>query len=133
MLDVHAPEHPLHTRRDFFLHLFTITVGLFIALSLENAAEWLHHVHQRREADANITSEIRDNRKDLVAALKADHDAQGSLLRSAAFLKAHAEGKPYDIHNIELGMTLTDLEDSSWQTAGANGALSYMEYEHIKR
>ena len=36
--------------RDFFMHLLTITVGLFIASeSGEYAAEALHHRHQREE------------------------------------------------------------------------------------
>ena len=34
-MDVHAPHEPIHTWRDFFIHLITITVGLLIAISLE--------------------------------------------------------------------------------------------------
>lgn len=50
MLDVHAPEHPIGGPRDFLVHLLTITVGLLIALGLENSVEALHHRHQRKEA-----------------------------------------------------------------------------------
>ena len=32
MLDVHPPHGKMHGVGDFFLHLFTITVGLLIAL-----------------------------------------------------------------------------------------------------
>ena len=35
MLDV----HPTHTWRDFFLHLATITIGLLIAVGLEQTVE----------------------------------------------------------------------------------------------
>jgi hypothetical protein len=59
MLDVHAPEHPVHSYRDFFLHLFTITIGLLKALGLESAVEWRHHVHVGDEAEANIVSELK--------------------------------------------------------------------------
>jgi len=34
MLDVHPPEEKIHGFKDFLLHLFTITVGLLIALAL---------------------------------------------------------------------------------------------------
>ena len=133
MLDVHAPEHPLTTRKDFFLHLFTITIGLLIALGLENTAEWIHHVHQRREADANIVSELRDNEHDVNDMLAAAPKERDSLIRALKFLDAHMQHKPTDITNIELGMTFASLHDASWQTANANGSLGYMEYAHIKR
>jgi hypothetical protein len=133
MLDVHAPEHPLTTRKDFFLHLFTITIGLLIALGLENTAEWVHHVHQRREADANIVSELRDNEHDVDAMLAAIPKERENMIRALKFLDAHAQNKPTDIKGMDLGLTFSTLSDASWQTANANGALSYMEYAHIKR
>ena len=45
MLDVHPPHAPTHTWRDFFIHIATITVGLLIAVGLEQAVEFLHHRH----------------------------------------------------------------------------------------
>lgn len=62
MLDVHPPHEPVHGPRDFFLHLFTITIGLLIALGLEASVEALHHRHQREEAEAKIRQEIRGMR-----------------------------------------------------------------------
>jgi hypothetical protein len=47
MLDVHLPHEPIHGTRDFFLHLFTITIGLLIAIGLEAMVEAVHHRHQR--------------------------------------------------------------------------------------
>jgi hypothetical protein len=40
MLDVHSPHEPIIGWKDFLLHLFTITIGLLIALSLEGTVEW---------------------------------------------------------------------------------------------
>jgi hypothetical protein len=54
MLDVHPPERGIHGIRDFFIHLMTITVGLLIALGLENAVEAVHHRHQRKEAEVTL-------------------------------------------------------------------------------
>jgi hypothetical protein len=39
MLDVHAPHEPIRGWKDFLLHLFTIMVGLLIALGLEGLVE----------------------------------------------------------------------------------------------
>jgi hypothetical protein len=38
--DIHPPHQAAHSWRDIFIHLATITVGLFIALSLEGCVEW---------------------------------------------------------------------------------------------
>ena len=46
MLDVHPPHAATHTWRDFFIHIATITVGLLIAVGIEQIVE---HVHQRRQ------------------------------------------------------------------------------------
>jgi hypothetical protein len=48
--DIHPPHQAAHRWRDIFIHLATITVGLFIALSLEGCVEWQHHRHLVREA-----------------------------------------------------------------------------------
>ena len=61
MLDVHAPHSPTHTWKDFFLHIATITVGLLIAVGLEQAVELFHHRHQREQLieDLNREAEVR--------------------------------------------------------------------------
>ncbi|MBW4040411.1 MAG: hypothetical protein HIU91_16445, partial [Acidobacteria bacterium] len=46
MLDVHPPHQAAHTRKDFFIHIATICVGLLIAIGLEQSVEWLHRKHQ---------------------------------------------------------------------------------------
>ena len=42
-MEIHPPEKPIHTVRDFLLQLMTITAGILIALSLEGAIEWSQH------------------------------------------------------------------------------------------
>jgi len=68
MLDVHAPHSPLHGTKEFFFHLFTITVGLLIATQIESCVEWRHHVHLAEEARASLRVEIQKNFDDLKAA-----------------------------------------------------------------
>ncbi len=134
MLDVHAPEHTPHSVRDFFLHIFTITIGLLIALGLEAAMEWRHHVHLRDEANDNILSEVRDNQHELSDVLGNIPKERDTLTYALAFLRAHEEGKPYEVRSsINLGMNFGSYRDASWQTASATGALGYMEYAHVKR
>ena len=61
MLDVHAPHAPMHTWKDFFIHIATITVGLLIAVSLEQAVEAIHHRHERHQLEEQIHVEAEHN------------------------------------------------------------------------
>jgi uncharacterized membrane protein YccC len=60
-MDVHPPRQAIHSWKDFLLHLLTITVGLFIALTLEAAVESLHHRHLVRDARDMLQREIASN------------------------------------------------------------------------
>jgi hypothetical protein len=62
MLDVHAPHETIHTWRDFFIHIATITIGLLIAISLEQAVEYVHHRRQANEMAEKLRAESRANR-----------------------------------------------------------------------
>jgi hypothetical protein len=133
MLDVHPPHEKMHGIRDFLLHLFTITVGLLIALALEGCAERWHHRELRKEADANLRQEMQDNAKEIELAHVANAAEQANLKKVLEFLKARKENRNYDIREIRLDFTIGDLKDASWKTASATGALSYMEYDHVQR
>jgi hypothetical protein len=133
MIEVHPPEEKIHGVRDFLLHLFTITIGLLIALGLEAGAERWHHHHQQEEANVNLRQEIRDNQKQLAASHAAITSEKENLTKVLAFLDAHAAGKPYDIHSISLGYTMPALSDASWKTASVTGVLSYMNYDQAQQ
>ena len=60
-MDVHAPHQPLHTWKDFWIHLGTITIGLLIAISLEQSVEGLHHLHQRHQLEEDLRAEAAKN------------------------------------------------------------------------
>jgi hypothetical protein len=63
MLDVHAPPGTVHTWKDFFIHLATISIGLLIAIGLEQTVEYLHHRHQVLEMAEKLQEESLENRK----------------------------------------------------------------------
>ena len=64
MLDVHPPHHTPNTWRDFFIHIATITVGLLIALGLEQTVEYFHHRHEAAELRENLHRESEQITKD---------------------------------------------------------------------
>ncbi len=60
-MDVDGPHRPIESVRDFFVHLFTITIGILIALAME--AVVLHHREHAivREAEKSLDAEIDNN------------------------------------------------------------------------
>ena len=61
MLDVHVPHKTEHSWKDFIIHIATITVGLFIAIGLEQTVEYFHHLHQRHQLEEALRDELRTN------------------------------------------------------------------------
>jgi hypothetical protein len=128
MLDVHPPEHGIHGVRDFFIHLLTITVGLLIALGLEQAAEAMHHRHQREHAEAAIRQEIRDNLEAVATAQTVLKREMGDLIYVLNYADARLNDKPADASKINLGLSEGQLKDAAWRTAAASGVVAYMDY-----
>ncbi|QMV18955.1 hypothetical protein GOB94_09935 [Granulicella sp. 5B5] len=128
MLDVHAPEHGIHNVREFFLHLFTITCGLLIALGLEAGVEAAHHRHQREEAEATIRQELEANRAELVAAQTTWTEEIKSLAAAIQYMEAQSTGRDVPRQAIQLGFSEDVPKDAAWRTASSTGVLMYMDY-----
>jgi hypothetical protein len=128
-LDVHAPHQSIHTWKDFFVHLTTITIGLLIALSLEGAVEWSHHRHLVHEALEKTYFEIRNNRKLLAADLT---EIREDLIRTQTDLKILVglrSAQKLEPASLEYHIDWSSFADSAWRTAEATGAVNYMDYQ----
>ena len=132
MLDVHEPKRPLQSARDFARHIVTVTLGLVLALGLEKTVEWRQHVQLRKEADANIASELRDNKAECDRTLKEVPRERRVLLDLRKLLDARKAGTKIGKTDLSLSFWTGSPRDASWQTANATGALGYMAYAHVK-
>jgi hypothetical protein len=63
MIDVHPAPHAAHSWRDFLIHIATITIGLLLALALEQSVEAVHRNHQRHRLEENLHDESLLNRR----------------------------------------------------------------------
>ena len=132
MLDVHAPEHRVGGARDFFLHLFTITCGLLIALALEDAATALHHRAERREAETKIRQELERNRTTIKQGMPFVFAERDNLLHIIQLLEAASQSKLPQHEPMTLNYGDTTLDDAAWRTANGTGVLAYMEYDEAE-
>src|SRR5579875_3290345 len=63
MIDIHPPQHAPMTKREFFIHLGIVVLGILIAIGLEQMVEYLHHRHEREALIQNFHHECADNLK----------------------------------------------------------------------
>jgi hypothetical protein len=133
VIDIHPPHQSAHSWRDIFVHLATITVGLFIALSLEGCVEWQHHRHLVHEARENIRSEMQDNQKELKGALNVIHKEQAEVKSDIeALIKLKQNPEAHGL-SVNLRFSNSGLANASWNTAHETGAFSFMGYPEVKK
>ena len=58
MLEVHPLHENVHSWRQFFIHIVAITIGLLIAIGLEQTVVYFHHRHQLQEARGELAGEL---------------------------------------------------------------------------
>jgi hypothetical protein len=84
VIDVHVPE-PTHTWKDFFIHIATISVGLLIAIGLEQTVEAIHRAHERQALIDDLHAEYQDNLKVVAEGIlyyQAMMDWDGAVLKN---------------------------------------------------
>jgi hypothetical protein len=136
MLDIHLPHKSIRGFSEFLIHLFTITVGLLIAVQIESFVEWRHHLHLAEEARVAMRAEIEHNLKDLKdaqPALKAWREQIDADLAAMKRIQEHPNDPAAQHASLAVHFGGVTLDDTAWRTAQSTGALAYMPYEEAAR
>ncbi|MGP8258790.1 MAG: hypothetical protein ACLQM6_02430 [Acidobacteriaceae bacterium] len=136
MIDIHVPQ-ATHTWKDFCIHLGTITIGLLIAISLEQSVEWMHHLHQRHQLEEDLRAEAAKN----IAILDGNYHKLDTSMAWESGLRdtvnaMHASGGkkklPYP-PTPDAAQTITTMPSSSaWTTAQASALVDLLPREEAK-
>jgi hypothetical protein len=133
MLDVHAPHQTVHTWKDFFIHMAAISVGLLIAIGLEQTVEYAHRLHQLDKARRELTTELEDNRKQLEKNLAAAQQIKAQLDRNMGLLRAFQSAhKPIGRQLVYDARVFWPV-DGPWQVVKQNGSLGLMPSAELYR
>jgi hypothetical protein len=131
MLDVHPPHHPTHTWTDFFIHIATITVGLLIAVGIEQAVEYFHQHHQLQKAREEIHEELESNQKIAEAQLEHMHAIDTELHKDEALLLQHRAGAHIGAGALTFDWTFRKYRWAAWETNKQSGALDLMPHAEL--
>ncbi len=133
-MDIHAPEGPAHSFRDFVVHIGIVTIGILIALALDGLRERLHERHQLRETRALLQKELQENHAQLEHERARTQESVAKLqaiLADYPELQQHPEVLHERMEEVKpAGYFFTAL---TWDTALSTGVLGHMEPEEVMR
>ncbi len=133
-MEIHPPERPMHSVKDFLLQILTITVGILIALSLEALLTAVHHRSLVREARANLVHELQANRREVnEAVLKEMPRLTTEQDKALAVVEAFLARHPPASADLRAVYRIAQVTSTSWTTAQRSGAVAFMEYGEIER
>ena len=133
-MDIHAPEKPIHSLKEFATHIAVVTIGILIALALEGVREVIHDRTLVRETRENFRAELEadldhSNRE---FARIAEYDKQlDQLVADLPTLRAD--------HPDQITARVAAIRnpgyffaDNSWKAALSTGALAHMPTDDIQ-
>lgn len=135
-MEVHAPDHPVLTFKQFLLHILIVTIGIIIAVSLEGAREWWHQRELVHHTRLNLRRELESNQKSVKmvldaigpartrfeTAIEAVDDVPGHTSQVASLFSPVGGG-------LMNGVSFAWLNTASYKTAQVTGAFGLMEYD----
>ena|ERR1700722_1775962 len=128
-MDVHAPHGGIHTWRDFWIHLGTITIGLLIAIGLEQSVEWVHRLHERHVLQGELRDEGDENLKGVQVDIDRLHSWRNGIVerRKDVQQMIASGGKlklPFRV--IPLRGAIALPSESTWDSAKASGKVALL-------
>lgn len=132
-MEVHPPEHGIHTWRDFFVHMGTICLGLLIAIGLEQTVEWVHRRHEAAELREELQRESQgilsdaDGGRDAAGAEWQSLDTRLRLVKTA--LWEHKPMPGQELSKRKLGWQYPI--DATYSAAQTNGLTSVLSRDEI--
>ena len=134
-MDIHAPDKPLHTFKDFAIHIAVVTIGILIALSLEGVREVVHDRALVRETRENFAVELEYDRTHAHLELARDQEVLAKLDQLLTDLPALERSDPN-----QIGVRLSGINNSgyffpsdAWQAALSTGALAHFSTDELSR
>jgi hypothetical protein len=132
-MELHAPESPIRSFKDFALHIAVVTCGILIALGLEGVRETVHNHTLVRETRENVRFEMGVNiehSRDELPRVAHYSDQLKSLIADLPTLAQQ--------HPEQINQRLADIENpgyfflaNSWQSALSTGALEHMSTDEV--
>jgi hypothetical protein len=131
-MDIHPPEEPIRSVKDFLYHMLTIVLGILIALSLEGLVEWNHHRSLVRETRESLAREIGENQTRLKKGLALAPQVEGHLRSAIELAEERQTARQTPDTTPDLSFGTFPLSATNWNTAQSSGALAFMDPDDVQ-
>jgi hypothetical protein len=129
-MDLHPPGGPVRSVKDFFVHIGVVTLGILIALGLEQIVEAHHRANLAKIAVAGFRKELAYNEDQVKDVRTRMPELQGKIEKAISTLSAAQI--PREAGPIEYpGFSLDIVSTASWDTAIATQALNELPFEAV--
>jgi hypothetical protein len=132
-MDLHPPGGPVRSVKDFFVHIGVVTLGILIALGLEQLVEAHHRANLAKIAVAGFRRELTYNEGQVRDVLARMPELQGKVEKAISALSTApipgAATQPINYPGISLDLVST----ASWDTAIATQALNELSFDAVTR
>jgi hypothetical protein len=133
-MDIHAPEGPTRSFKDFAIHILIVTIGILIALGLDGIRASVHEHNALAETRRTFLTELEPDRVRLVeeTANVKDKGAQlDSVLRDFPELVKNPDELQKEVDHLEPGFYA--FRGTAWGAASSSGVLAQMKPEEADR
>jgi hypothetical protein len=131
MIDIHPPQHAPMTRRDFFVHLGIVVLGILIAIGLEQTVEYFHHRDELQNAREELREDIAANRRSTAEQLQCIHQIQAELNADMALLIAHRASNQPLTGKLQFDWNFRRSRSVAYNLNKQSGALNLMPHPEL--
>jgi hypothetical protein len=133
-MEIHGPEGPTNSFKDFLIHIVIVTIGILIALGLEGVREAIYVRHIVRDARENFNVELQANRQNLDKELKNDSETLDKLDQIIADLpKLRKDSSEFRKRVAAVYPSGYFFSSSRWESALSTGALGHMSVDEVNQ
>jgi hypothetical protein len=131
-MEIHGPEGPTNSFKDFVIHIVIVTIGILIALGLEGVREAISVRHIVRDARENFHVELVGNRQSLDKEMNNDTKTLATLDQIIADLpKLRKNPAELRARVAKVYPTGYFFSSSRWESALSTGALGHMSADEV--
>jgi hypothetical protein len=131
-MDIHPPEHPIRSLRDFGMAILTVTCGIIIALGLESALQSRHDRALADSAREEFRAEITENRHNIEAQIQASAPVLEWMKNTLDAGTARLAHKPYKLTALGTSRGFPRLPQTAWDTALATQAIAHLRFAEVR-
>lgn len=129
---VHAPHGGVHSWRDFFVHIAIITIGLLLALGLEQIVQSIHHEHQRAQLEEQMRETFVANARIDQENLRVMGDIRNYLVGLHRAADASRKGQAATMPTPPDNTYITQTTLGPFEAARENGTIALLGLDRIR-